>query len=197
MLKKRATQDDAREREQIKLFNLIRTKERSNRYICDGKILINGQVFDIELKTSDVEKKQVSTCRNLTVERVGEFSNLWFVFSEYKKVNSQKGFVFTGEHYIAHFTHLSGWFDRQVDKLLNGSEKYIGLNNWKSAEKILRNSPEIDESTISKLKHSIEMRGLNNPKIPWLSVVVSCGIKIDHRRPQEHIREILLKEKKS
>ena len=63
----RTTQDDARENEQIRLFGLTPLQGRSNKYIPDATLGRMESSTKIELKTSDIVKKQVSTARNVTL----------------------------------------------------------------------------------------------------------------------------------
>ena len=55
----RVTQDDARENDQIRLFGLTPLQGRSNKYIPDATVVVGGIEHLIELKTSDIAKKQV------------------------------------------------------------------------------------------------------------------------------------------
>ena len=81
----RTTQDDERENMQVKLFDLAPLQGRSNKYIPDA-ILAEGDIEHfIELKTCDARRKQVSTARNVTLNKIKEWEKVWWVFSSYQK----------------------------------------------------------------------------------------------------------------
>ena len=104
------TQDDKREKAQIELFDLVETKGRSNKYLHDATLNLNGRMYRIELKTSDTEKGVVSTSRVVKLEKLEEYENLWWIFSKYYKTDQvSRGFDFTGEHYVLHGTDLKPW----------------------------------------------------------------------------------------
>ena len=91
----RTTQDDARENAQIELFELTPLQGRSNKYIPDATLIVDGIEHMVELKTSDVVKKQVSTARNVTLPKLDEYRKVHWIFSQYQK--TEDGFEFTGE----------------------------------------------------------------------------------------------------
>lgn len=182
----RATQDDARERRQIELFDLIPLQGRSNKYIPDAKILIDGEEHRIELKTSDVIRKQVSTARNITISKLDEYKNVHWVFSQYRK--TKNGFEFTGEHYYAHGRQLKPWLDKQQKTIMEGTKTYGGLELWGEAKRHLQKL--LDESKITKLDNVFTKRGgLNDPKISWNEIKNMC-VKIDMNNPAKHLREL-------
>ena len=82
----RVTQDDARETEQVSLFELNHLAGRSNKYIPDATITVDDVVYNLELKTSDVASKQVSTGRNVTIPKLETYRNVSWIFSQYKKL---------------------------------------------------------------------------------------------------------------
>ena len=69
----RTTQDDARENQQIAKFGLAAREGRSNKYTPDADLLCEGAQYVVELKTSDVAKKQVSTARGVTQDKIKEW----------------------------------------------------------------------------------------------------------------------------
>ena len=184
----RPTQDDARENEQIKMFELDPLQGRSNKYIPDATLEVGGEIHKVELKTSDVEKKQVSTARNVTLKKIEEYRRVWWVFSQYQK--TQDGFEFTGEHYLAHGKDLEPWLEKQAHKISWGTKTYGGLEHWSQCKQLLES--QISPEVIDKLNNSFHKKGfgLNNPKISWRDVQ-DFGIKLDPRQPARHIREII------
>jgi hypothetical protein len=183
----RTTQDDARENAQIKLFDLTPLQGRSNKYIPDATLIVDGTEHKIELKTSDVVKKQVSTARNVTLPKLDEYRKVHWVFSQYQK--TEEGFEFTGEHYFARGSDLEPWLEKQKDKLLWGTKTYAGLGHWEQVQSLCEG--QIDPTVIERLDNVLRKRaGLNDPKIGWATVKQLCT-KIDPARPTEHLRELI------
>lgn len=198
----RTTQDDARENAQIELLKLTPLQGRSNKYIPDGTIEVDGIVEEVELKTSDVVKKQVSTARNVTLPKIKLWKNVWWVFSQYIKTSS--GFEFTGEHYAAHGTQLTEWFDLQAEKILGGTKTYGGLRDWETLKGAVlsmqrfHGMPSINEDVISKLDNSFHKKGcgLNDPKIGWKWVERLCT-KLDVADPHASLVNLIREGRKN
>lgn len=185
----RTTQDDARENEQIRLFGLTPLQGRSNKYIPDATLVVNGVEHKIELKTSDIVKKQVSTARNVTLPKLDEYRKVHWIFSQYQK--TEEGFEFTGEHYYAHGTHLDPWLENQKEKLMWGTKTYAGLGHWEQVKEACQD--KIDEDTLTRLDNVLRKRGgLNDPKIGW-ATIKKIGVRIDMSRPAQHLQELLSK----
>tara|TARA_R100001480_G_scaffold150204_1_gene150606 strand:+ start:155 stop:787 length:633 start_codon:yes stop_codon:yes gene_type:complete len=186
------TQDDKREKAQIELFDLLETKGRSNKYLHDATLNLNGRVYHIELKTSDTEKGVVSTSRVVNLEKLEEYENLWWIFSKYYK-NDQvsRGFDFTGEHYVLHGSALKPWLEKQRSRIQKGSTIYAGLDDWYHLKNNVQEG--FPQDVLNRLEYSFKKYGasLNDPRINW-SDVVKYGRKIDPERPVHHLREILL-----
>ena len=183
----RTTQDDARENAQIKLFGLTPLQGRSNKYIPDATVIIEGIEHQIELKTSDMFKKQVSTARNVTLPKLDEYRKVHWIFSQYRK--TEEGFEFTGEHYYAHGTQLEPWLERQKEKLLWGTKTYAGLEHWEQVKEVCRD--KIDETILEKLNNVLHKRaGLNDPKIGWKTVEKIC-VKLDTTAPHKHLISLI------
>ena len=185
----RVTQDDARENKQIELFGLTPLQGRSNKYIPDATIVVNGAVKHIELKTSDSVKKQVSTARNVTLPKLEEYKKVHWVFSQYEKTEDKDGFRFTGQHYYCPGSKLEPWCAAQKEKLMWGTKTYAGLGHWEKIAEVCKES--IDESVIQRMDNVLRKRaGLNDPKISWKYVQEHC-VKLDNNRLQEHLEELL------
>ena len=183
----RTTQDDARENAQIELFELTPLQGRSNKYIPDATIIVDGIEHMVELKTSDVVKKQVSTARNVTLPKLDEYRKVHWIFSQYQK--TEDGFVFTGEHYYAHGTQLEPWLQRQQEKLMWGTKTYAGLGHWEQVKEACQD--KIDEAILTRLDNVLRKRGgLNDPKIGW-ATIKKLAVKIDTSRPAQHLQELL------
>lgn len=183
----RTTQDDARENAQIELFELAPLQGRSNKYIPDATVVVGGVVHEVELKTSDEVKRQVSTARNVTLPKLDEYKKVHWVLSQYRK--TETGFEFTGEHYYAHGTQLEPWLERQREKLMWGTKTYAGLGHWEQVKEACHG--KVDEATLTKIDNVLRKRGgLNDPKIGW-ATVKKLGVKIDASRPSEHLRELI------
>tara|TARA_R100001594_G_scaffold105525_1_gene140075 strand:- start:1009 stop:1641 length:633 start_codon:yes stop_codon:yes gene_type:complete len=184
----RSTQDDSRETSQVELFQLTHLPGRSNKYTPDATIEVGNNLYQVELKTSDVEKKMVSTSRLVTLSKLDEYRNLIWIFSQYKKLD--KGFEFTGEHYFLYGKQLDPWLEKQRVRILLGSKTYAGLDDWYRCKKVIKGL--ISEDTLERLDNTFTKHGcgLNDPRISWREVE-SFGTKIDITRPKEHIRELL------
>lgn len=170
----RTTQDDARENQQIEIFDLKAFKGRSNKYTPDAELSCEGSKFEVELKTSDIKRKTISTARGVTLKKIDEWRNvpIW-IFSQYEKPNK-----LTGEHYVLFPEQMEARYKKFEKQIRHGSKKLMGLNDWQEARKILV-AENFDKSKLEKLDYNIEHKGvaLNDPKIPW-SYVVENGTKI-------------------
>ena len=186
-------QDDEREKEQIKIFGLTATSGRSNKYIHDAELVIDSQIFKIELKTSNVTKKQVSTCRSFDLKKIDIYKRVWWIFSQYQA--TQGGNILNGIHYLAHGEDLTGWLEKQRAKIATGTKTYAGLDDWQNCKELIKES--IPASVLERLENCFMKKGctLNDPKIPW-SEVEKVGTKIDASRPAQHLRQLLVQGKR-
>ena len=185
----RVTQDDARENKQIELFGLTPLQGRSNKYIPDATIVVDKVEHKIELKTSDVVKKQVSTARNVTLPKLEEYKKVHWVFSQYEKTEDEDGFKFTGQHYYFSGDRLEPWCSAQRDKLMWGTKTYAGLGHWEEIAQVCKG--RVDESVMKRMDNVLRKRaGLNDPKISW-KYVQEHGIKLDNNRLKDHLMELL------
>lgn len=183
----RTTQDDSRENAQIDLFDLTALAGRSNKYIPDATLTVGGREYNIELKTSDVRKKQVSTARNLTLNHIEHYKQVLWIFSQYQKTSD--GFEFTGEHYFASGSDLEPWLEKQKDKLMWGTKTYAGLGHWEQVRSLCEG--QIEPTVLERLDNVLQKRaGLNDPRIGWAIVKRLCA-KIDPARPRQHLRELI------
>ena len=182
----RTTQDDARENQQISLFDLSPRIGRSNKYNPDADLMCEGVMYAVELKTSDVVKKAVSTARGVTYKKINEWRAVpvW-IFSQYEKPN-----MLTGEDYVLFPEQMEKQYKRLEDKIRKGSDKLAGLNDWEAAKKILDES-DLDKSILEKLDYAFNHKGcaLIDPKIPCNSVVEN-GTKVTSA---EELREVVRK----
>lgn len=167
----RTTQDDTRENMQIKLFNLDALSGRSNKYIPDATLEVKNKIHKIELKTCDVNRKQVSTARNVTLNKIEEWKKVLWIFSSYKK--NEAGPILV-EHYLGNSKMLNEWFEKQAEKIKNGTKTYAGLDLWTKASSILEE--HFDNSELEKLNNSYYRKGsgLNDPKISWSYIENNC-----------------------
>ena len=182
----RTTQDDARENKQIEVFELTALQGRSNKYIPDATFELNGKTVQVELKTSDVRKRQVSTARNVTLPKLDEYKKVLWVFSQYQK--TEEGFVFTGEHYACRGEDLEPWLEKQRQKLLWGTKSYAGLEHWEECKRVCEGKVSAD--VLTKIDNVLQKRaGLNDPKINW-TTVEQLGTRLDPTRLAQHLREV-------
>ena len=170
----RTTQDDARENEQIEKFGLTPKKGRSNKYNPDAILTIGDFDFEVELKTSDIVKKQVSTARGVTINKINNWRNVpvW-IFSQYEKPNR-----LTNEDYVLFPEQMEEFYQKIENKIYSGSKKLIGLNEWHEAREILIQG-QVDNNLLEKLDYAMSHKGvaLNDPKIRW-SYITENGFKI-------------------
>lgn len=185
----RATQDDARENEQIRIFELEPLQGRSNKYIPDATIKVGGQEHKIELKTSNVVNQDVSTSSRVTLSKIEEWQEVWWVFSQYQ--NTPAGFEFTGEHYVANAQNLEPFFEEQRKKITNGTKTYGGLSDWETCKKLL-SEQQVSPDMLKRLNNSFHKRGcaLNDPKIRW-NKVKKMATRLDSSRLASHLKEII------
>ena len=173
--RQRTVQDDIREVSQASFFNLGLTQGRSNRFIPDADLVINGKSLSIELKTCNAAsgKNQVSTARGVNISKISEWRkvDLW-IFS--KHVNN----VLTGEHYVLTPKQMEDFFRSCEVKLHQGSKKLAGLNDWHAALKVLKDN-NLDNATLEKLDYAFNHKGvaLNDPKISW-KYIMQNGQKV-------------------
>lgn len=184
----RTTQDDARENRQIEIFELNPTKGRSNKYIPDATLEINGETVNIELKTSDEKRKRVSTGRDVSFSKLDNWRSLNWVFSQYRK--TKDGFEFTGEHYFARGRDLEPWFAKQEKKIREGTKTYAGYQDWEDCKTLL--DGKVDKDMLDKLDYSFQKKGcaLNDPSIAW-SEIETLGTKLDPDNLPDSLRQTL------
>jgi|10_taG_2_1085330.scaffolds.fasta_scaffold163000_2 hypothetical protein len=186
-MNKRVTQDDGRERLQIKLFNLKPTQGRSNKYLPDATI--DGYATPIELKSSDVEKGKISTSRSFGLKKIEEWKQVSFVFSQFEK--SPAGEVKLLKHVYCSAKDMQPFFDSVEQKIRRPSEKsmFAGLDQWEEVAAHLEKTGY--KGNIDKLSNTFE-RGtrLNDPRIKW-GDVETWGTLVDSGRPALHLRELL------
>ena len=189
----RTTQDDTRENMQIEMFGLEPLQGRSNRYIPDARVAIEGVEHLIELKTADIRRKSVSTARNVTLAKIDEWEKVWWLFSLYEK--DIHGNVSLIEHYLGNKHMLRPWFNKQRASINEGSKKYGGLVSWEKAYDILKEHMQKDE--LDRLNHSFQMRGvgLNDPKISWSFIQKHC-IRLDSENLASSLRMAMVEELK-
>ena len=180
----RTTQDDARENQQIEIFDLKARLGRSNKYTPDADLICDSLTCAVELKTSDVVRKAVSTARGVTIKKIDEWRKvpIW-IFSQYEKPNR-----LTGEHYVLFVEQMEPVYKRLEEKIQKGSKTLAGLDDWKQARKILT-AGKLNKSVLNKLDYAINHKAvaLNDPKISW-GYVVKNGTKI---KTAEELRKIV------
>jgi len=193
----RTTQDDERENMQVELFNLTPLQGRSNKYIPDAILEDGEEEYFIEFKTSEEKRRQVSTARNVTLDKIDEWEKVWWVFSLYRK--DDKGKCSLIEHYLGDKDTLREWFNQQRRKINEGTKTYGGLESWQKAYNIL--SEHMDDTQLNKLDHTFRKRGmgLNDPKISWSYIERNC-IRLDDGDLASDLRRLVVEkntEKKS
>jgi len=170
----RTTQDDARENQQIAKFGLAAREGRSNKYTPDADLLCEGAQYEVELKTSDVAKKQISTARGVTFKKIEEWRKVQvWIFSQYERPNR-----LTGENYVLFPEQMEPYYKKLEDKIQKGTKKRAGLDDWNYAKSALV-AIGFDNTVLNKLDYAFNHKGcaLNDPKIPW-SYVATNGTRV-------------------
>jgi len=184
----RTTQDDSRENEQIKLFMLNELQGRSNKYIPDATAIIEGVEYSIELKSYDRDRQQVSTARNVTLDKINSWRKVIWIFSEF--IRTEEGFDFTGEHHLCFPEDLEPWFQNQEKKLLEGTKTYGGLNDWYKL-KLSAIADGFPAKQLEKIENVLTKRGgLNDPKIP-ATKFKAAGQKLDNNNLAGSLRHVI------
>ena len=185
----RSTQDDVREQLQLESFGLTPIgKGRSNKYVPDATA--DGFDIQIELKSSDIDKGRISTCREFGLKKLSEYKKVVFIFSQYRKANGKTELL---KHVFCTPQQLSPFFDKVEARIRQPSERctFGGLNEWEAAKKhLLQNG---FSGNIERLANTFE-RGTrqNDPRIKW-DDVAQWGTVLDDTRPREHLKELLTK----
>ncbi len=185
----RSTQDDVREQLQLESFGLTPIgKGRSNKYIPDATA--DGFDVQIELKSSDIEKGLISTCREFGLKKLSEYKKVVFIFSQYEKAEGKTKLL---KHVFCTPQQLSPFFDKVEARIRQPSERCIfgGLNEWEEAKKHLLQSGFC--GNMSRLDNTFE-RGTrqNDPRIKWKDVE-QWGTVLDASKPRQHLNELLTK----
>ena len=183
----RSTQDDIREQLQLESFGLTPIgKGRSNKYVPDATA--DGFDVQIELKSSDIEKGLISTCREFGLKKLSEYKKVVFIFSQYQKLNGRTQLL---KHVFCTPEQLSPFFNKVESRIRNPSSrcKFGGLDEWETVKVHLLKSGF--DGDIDRIAQTFE-RGTrqNDPRIKWKDVE-SWGTVLDKSRLQEHLRELL------
>jgi|APSaa5957512493_1039668.scaffolds.fasta_scaffold54953_1 hypothetical protein len=178
-------QDDTRENEQIRIFDLERKSEsnRGSKYLPDAVKTVDGKSYDIELKTGS--KGSFSTARGMCREKIMDWKkNDFFIFSKYEKdKDSELGFKFT-KHIVCKPTHLQFFFDHVIDKVnISGHAGKIGFDQYdKLIKPFLYLIPEFgsDKKLLEKFEKTIRVGAeYNDPKISIKKIVENGGHELD------------------
>jgi len=185
----RTTQDDIREQLQLESFGLKPIGiGRSNKYVPDATL--DGFDVQIELKSSDVAKGQISTCREFGLKKLEQYRQVVFIFSQYQK--SKTG-VKLLKHVFCTPDQLEPFFKKVENNIHRPSPRSIfgGLDEWKSIKEHLIQTGFCSDTDINRLSATFE-RGTrqNDPKIAWHEVE-TWGTVLDNKRLQEHLKEML------
>jgi hypothetical protein len=181
------TQDDVREQLQLESFGLRPYgKGRSNKYVPDATL--DGFDVRIELKSSDVTKGKISTCREFGLKKLEQYRQVVFIFSQYQK--SKTG-VKLLKHVFCTPDQLEPFFEKVESNIRKPSPRSIfgGLDEWDTAKAYLECSGFTGD--IKRLANTFE-RGTrqNDPRLKWADAE-AWGTVIDNDRLQDHLRELL------
>jgi len=180
-------QDNSREKRQCELFGLDpNPKARSNTYQPDAFKEVNDQEESFELKTfADTQKVSISSRLRLsTIEN--NYKNQHWLFTSYDSKDSTQPFL---ETWYCHGKDLQPWYDQVYKRWNEGTAAHVGWNDLLELEEELKKSDRwIElEPKVAKLKHTINIAGLNNFGIPN-KLLKEMAIKVDSR---EHVMELI------
>ena len=179
-------QDDSREKRQCDFFGLDpNPKTRSNTYQPDAFKEIDGQTESFELKTF-ANKKQVATSTRLRPERIKKYEEMHWVFTSYDSADPNQSFL---EHWYCHGKDLQPWYDRVYKRWNEGTDTHAGWNDVLELEEELKKSDRWIElkPKVAKLKHTINIAGINNLGIPN-KLLKEMATKVDSR---DHLMELV------
>ena len=170
----RAINDNQREEAQAKIFGLKLLQGRSNKYNPDVTFVLEKDTLYGELKTYSCLKSGVSTARGVKQKKIEEWRsvNFW-LFSAHDNGK------LTDEHYVLVSSQMEEFFQQMEEKLLQGSKKLAGINDWNKAIPFLEGN--ISDELLEKLNYAFLDKGcaLNDPKIP-LSYIRENGTKVSN-----------------
>jgi len=164
----RVTQDDSRENKQIKIFGLNRLGSgRSNKYLPDVWIVVNGKKYSLELKSCDKRKGQISTSRDFGIDKVEQWrKNDGFLFGLWEMKDGEEEFL---EHVFCTYEQLQPFFQKQIEKQRKGVADRAGLSEWAEAHNVL--SEELSYEQLGRLERTFRKgTKLNDPRMSWKNV---------------------------
>jgi len=180
-------QDDSREKRQCDLFGLDpNPKTRSNTYQPDAFKEIDGQIESFELKTF-ANKRQVATSSRLRLSTIEKhYKEQHWLFTSYDSANSTQPFLGT---WYCHGKDLQPWYDRVYKRWNEGTATHLGWDGVLEIEEELKKSDRwIElEPKVAKLKHTINIAGINNLGIPN-KLLKEMTTKVDSR---DHLMELI------
>jgi hypothetical protein len=181
-MKRNMVQDDLRENMQIELFDLNPYSGRSNKYIPDAWYLDeSGVKYDIELKSTTTTRNKFSTSRDFGYNKIESWKGIsgGFVFSVYDMTNNDE-INFT-QHIYCSVSQMMPWFLKIKEKIDMSCSAWNRVKN-----EINCTSEEFEQMDRLMMKGA----SLNDPSISTKDLI-RWGELIDHRRPAEHLRELV------
>ncbi len=184
----RTRQDDKAENKQLKLLEMIPGPGRSNKYVHDGTLIVDGVEYRGELKSTS--KNSFSTSSRMGIMKV-ETWRKGFEFAVFSKFNNDGDFL---EHYALFQNDLEPFYAKVIKKQNDGHAGRAGMDSWSRACQQLRESGW-DNKELDKLtKQNLFGSRINDPGISMCEIK-KWGIRLDDDNPAEHLRQLIRENK--
>jgi hypothetical protein len=171
-----STQDDEREKEQIKLFGLQPINDRrGNKYLPDATLTIGPETYIFELKSGI---NSAFTSGKMSRNKIEDWKrNDFFIFSQHKYENNKLIFL---RHFVCTPKHLGFFFDLVIDKVeVSGHAGKVGLDEWHQKVRPLLDGL-LDQELMQKLDKTMEVgTRYNDPRIPIKKIIANGGLELD------------------
>ena len=186
----RTRQDDKVENRQLKLLEMTPGPGRSNKYVHDGTLILDGAELRGELKSTSEDRGHFSTSSRMGVMKVEAWKE-GFEFSVFSIFDSNENFL---EHYVLFQKDLEPFYAKVIKKQ---NEGHAGRAD-ELLEPCLPSASRIgmgQQETSKLTKQNLFGSRINDPGIS-VADVKQWGIRLDNQRPAEHLRELIRKEYK-
>ena len=182
----RTRQDDNIENKQLDLFEMVPGPGRSNKYVPDGAIVIDGQEYLGELKSTSVDRGHFSTSSRMGIKKIQAWKK-GFYFSVFSTVYKDGSFA---EHYVLFQDDLEPFYTKVTDKQNKGHAGRAGMDSWRRARQHLSEMGWDDEELDKLTKQNLFGSRINDPGIS-VSDVKNWGTRISNENPAQHLKQLI------
>ena len=182
----RTRQDDKIENKQLQRFGMTPGPGRSNKYVPDGSLIVEGKEFRCELKSTSVSRGSFSTSSRMGAMKVQAWKK-GFDFSLFSTVTEDGEFV---EHYVCFQKDLEPFYDKVITKQNQGHAGRAGMDSWNRARQHVLDQGWDEEELERLTKQNLFGSRINDPGIS-VSDVKEWGIKLNNKNPEEHLKQLL------